>query len=101
MATEITVSNSEEFEDMIKNHDLNIAVALTDTIISNLKGRKRHIHALSVVVEEEASIYDITIDRQDFRDTLTKQIPVFEKHEMYEKCAEIVTAVKFLENKNK
>lgn len=101
MATEITVSNSEEFEDLVKNHDLIIADAITKTILDNLKGRKRHLHALSVLVEEEASIYDITIDRKDFKDTLQKQLSAYEKLEMYEMCADIVKAVKYLEEKKK
>lgn len=101
MAAEITVANTEEFEQLVKNHDINIANAITETILENLKGRKKHLHALSVLVEEEASIYDITISRDDFKDTLTKQLPAYEKLEKYETCAEIVKAVKYLEEKKK
>ena len=97
MAKEITVNDNEEFEDLIKSEDINISNALIDTILLNLKGRKRHIHALSVVVIEDSSIYDITVDRNDFLSTLKSHLHIFEVHELYEKCSEIVNAVKFLE----
>jgi hypothetical protein len=50
MAIEISVFDSEEFEKLIAKRDLRISKALVETILKNLKGRKRHIHALSVFV---------------------------------------------------
>ena len=76
MATEITVNNNEEFEELIQNRDFKIADALVSTILKNLKGKKRHIHALSVVVKDDQSIYDITIDRNDFISTLESKCSV-------------------------
>lgn len=40
MATEITVNNNEEFEELIQNRDFKIADALVSTILKNLKGKK-------------------------------------------------------------
>ena len=101
MAEEITVKNNEEFEEIIANHDIRVARALVETILKNLKGRKRHIHALSVMVLNEATIYDITIDRKEFVSTLEKNLPVYEKNELYEKCQEIVEAIKYLNKREK
>lgn len=56
---------------------------------------------MSVAVIEEGSIYDITIDRNDFEDTLKKQLPILEKYELYETCSEVVKALKYLEEKKK
>lgn len=100
MATEISVFDSEEFEELISKRDLRISKALVETILKNLKGRKRHLHALTVLVEQDQTIYDITVDRADFIKTLEQNLPVYEKHELYERCAEIVTAVKFLKGKD-
>ena len=94
MAEEITVRDNDEFEEIIANHDIRVARALVETILKNLKGRKRHLHALSVMVLNEATIYDITIDRKEFITTLEKNLPIYEKNELYEKCAEIVEAIK-------
>jgi len=101
MAEEICVFDSEEFEDMIAKRDLRISKALVETILKNLKGRKRHLHALSVLIEQEQTIYDITVDRQDFIITLENNLPIYEEHELYEGCAEIVNAIKFLKEKKK
>ena len=100
MATEISVFDSDEFEDLVSQRDLRISKALVETILENLKGRKRHLHALSVLIEQDQTIYDITVDRQDFVITLEQNLPIYEKYELYEKCAEIVKAIVFL-NKNK
>jgi len=101
MALELTINNSDEFEDLINNQDLSISKELVSTILKNLKGRKRHLPVLNVAVLEEGRVYDITIDRNDFVDTLNKHLPILEKHELYEMCAEIMKALKYLNNKKK
>jgi hypothetical protein len=101
MATEISVFDSDEFEELVTQRDLRISKALVETILNNLKGRKRHLHALSVLIEQEQTIYDITIDRNEFVNTLEQNLPIYEKHELYEGCAEIVKAIKFLKDKQK
>jgi len=101
MAEEITVKNNDEFEEIIANQDIRVARALVETILKNLKGRKRHLHALSVMVLNEATIYDITIDRKEFITTLEKNLPIYEKNELYEKCAEIVEAIKYIKKREK
>ena len=101
MAIEISVFDSEEFEKLIAKRDLRISKALVEIILKNLKGRKRHIHALSVFVVNEEVIYDVTVDRQDFIVTLENNLPIYEKNELYEECAEIVKGIKFLKEKQK
>jgi protein-arginine kinase activator protein McsA len=99
MASEIIVFNSDEFEELITNKDVRIAQALVDTILSNLKGRKRHLHALSVLVEQEQTIYDITVDRKEFITTLKQNLPTLEENELYESCALVRDALIQLESK--
>jgi len=101
MATEISVFDSDEFEELIQQRDLRISKALVETVLKNLKGRKRHLYALSVLVEQEQTIYDITVDRKDFLVTLENNLPIYEQHELYEGCAEIVKAINFLKSKTK
>jgi len=100
MAIEISVFNSEEFEQMVAQRDPRISQALVETILKNLHGRKRHLHAMSILVENEEAIYDITVDRQDFIHTLENNLSIYEENELYEGCAEIVKAIKFLKTKN-
>jgi len=101
MAKEISVFDTDEFEQLVASRDLRISKALVETILKNLNGRKRHIHALSVLIEQEQTMYDITIDRQEFVHTLEQNLPIYEKHELYEGCQEIVNAIKFLKDKKK
>ena len=101
MAKEISVFDTSEFEELVAQRDLRISKALVETILKNLKGRKRHLHALSVLIEQDQTIYDITIDRQEFVHTLEQNLPIYEKHELYEGCQEIVNAIKFLKEKQK
>ena len=101
MADEISVFDRDEFEQLVASRDLRVSKALVETILKNLNGRKRHIHALSVLIEQEQTMYDITIDRQEFVTTLEQNLPIYEKHELYEDCAEIVKAIQFLKEKKK
>lgn len=101
MAEEINVFDSNEFEDLVVQRDLRISKALVETILKNLNGRKRHLHALTVLIEQEQTIYDITIDRKEFIPTLEQNLPIYEKNELYEGCAEIVKAIEFLKKKIK
>jgi hypothetical protein len=98
---EFSVNNMEEFESMTENGDIRIAQAIVETILKNLKGRKRHIPALSVFIEEEELILDVTVDRNDFVYVLETNLPKYEAHELYEECAEIVKAIKYLKGKEK
>jgi hypothetical protein len=101
MATKINVFDSDEFEQLVADRDLRISKALVETILKNLNGRKRHVHALSVLVEQEQTIYDITVDRKEFVITLEQNLSILEKNEDYETCAEVVKAIKFLKEKKK
>ena len=98
---EFEVNNSEEFEGLIESKDIKISQALVETILTNLKGRKRHIHAMSVLFQDEQMIFDVTVDREDFIYVLETHLPTYEFHELYEKCADIVNAIKYLKDKQK
>ena len=101
MANEISVFDTSEFEKMVEAKDIRISRALVETILKNLKGRKKYFHALSVLVVQEQTVYDITIDKDEFIHTLESNLPIYEKHELFEKCAEMVKALKYLKNKPK
>jgi len=101
MAIEFEVNNPEEFELMVKSGDIRINKALVKTILKNLKSKKRHHHALSVICINEGEIYDVTIDKMDFQHTLESTLPTFESEELYEDCAEIVKGLKYLKKQKK
>ena len=99
MAREFEVQNAEEFEKLIRSRDFRVYEALVSTILKNLKSKKRHHHALSVISTDEDAVYDITIDKNDFHHTLEESLAAYEEQEKYEECAKIVEAINFLEKK--
>jgi hypothetical protein len=98
---EFTVNNSDEFESMMEQGDIRISKALVGTILKNLKGRKRHIPAMSIFLQDEQMLMDVTVDREDFIYVLEKNLPKYEEEELYEECTEIMKAINFLKDKQK
>ena len=99
MATEITLNNSDEFQQMVDRKDFTITEAIVNSILNNLSTHKNNVHVLSVNCLEDASTYDITLDRKYFIETLQENLQHFVERELYEKCSEIVNAIKQLEEK--
>ena len=73
MIYSVNVKNHEEFEDLVYNKDLNISKVIVDKIFDNLETTKRFIYVLKITIEEGDRIIDLTIDRNDFIDTLEKR----------------------------
>lgn len=99
MAYSVNVKTYEDFEDLIYAKDLNISKSIIDGILKNLNTKKRHIHILEIIIEDEDKIMDLTVDRRDFIDTLEKNLEIHVYHEEYERCVEIQTAIQKLKNK--
>jgi DNA-directed RNA polymerase len=96
MVKRIKVKNVEEFEDMLQEQDLKISKAIVEVALKNLKGDKRFIPVLEVHIEEDESIFDITLDRQNMLSTLQQNLEIHERNEDYEGCARIAKAIQEL-----
>ena len=96
MAIEITVQNSDEFQEMVDNKDFRIAEAVVSGIIKNVNTKKKHIHVLSINCIEDDAIYDITVERKYFAETLEENLPHYVGEERYEDCRTIADAIKKL-----
>lgn len=97
---EFKVNSIEEFQDMVNKKDMNVHKAIVGSILNNLKTKKKNIHMFSINCVNENTIFDITLERDHFIDTLNENLAYFEDQELYEECAKINTAIKSL-NKNK
>ncbi len=97
MVKRIKVKSVEEFEDMMQEQDLKISKAIVEVALKNLKSEKRFIPILEVHVEEDESIFDITLDRQNLLSTLQQNLEIHERNEDYEGCARIAKAIQELE----
>lgn len=100
MAVEITLNNSDEFQDMIDRKDFTIAKAVVETILANLNTRKKHLHVLSVNCLEDGATYDITLERRYFEETLQENLKYYVEKELYEECSQIVEAINKLKEKD-
>jgi DNA-directed RNA polymerase len=96
MVKRIKVKSVEEFEDMLQEQDLKISKAIIEVALKNLKGDKRFIPVLEVHVEDDESIFDITLDRQNMISTLQQNLEIHERNEDYEGCARISKAIQEL-----
>jgi hypothetical protein len=99
MAIEITLNNSDEFQDMIDRKDFTIAKAVVETILANLNTRKKHLHVLSVNCLEDGATYDITLEKKYFAETLQENLKYYVEKELYEECTQIVEAINKLKEK--
>ena len=98
MVAEITVNNSDEFQELVDQKDFRISKAIVDGILDNINSKKKHIHVLSVTCLEEGEIYDITVERKHFAETLEENLPYYVQEERYEDCRIIADAIKKLKD---
>jgi hypothetical protein len=98
MVAEITVNNTDEFQELVDNKDIRIAKAIVDGILENMNNKKKHVHVLSVTCLEEGEIYDITVERRHFAETLEENLPYYIREELYEDCQRIVETIGKLRN---
>jgi hypothetical protein len=98
MAVEITVQNSDEFQEMVDSKDFRIAEAVVDGILKNIKSKKKHVHVLSINCIEDDAIYDITVERKHFAETLEENLPYYVREERYEDCRVIANTIDLLKN---
>jgi hypothetical protein len=51
---------------------------------------------VSFITKDTDLIYDIIVNRKDFIETLNQNLPLMERYEDYERCQNIVNALKYL-----
>lgn len=95
---EFKVNTLEDFQKMVDQKHFSISEAVVNAILSNLKTRKKRVHMLSVKCVEENTIFDITLEKTNFVDTLKDNLKYFEERELYEECAKIHKGIKTLSN---
>ena len=93
---EFKVTTMYEFQELVEKKDFNISKAIVDSIIQNIKTRKKLVHVMSVKCVNEGEIIDITLEKIHFVNTLKENIKYFEEREMYEECARIYESIQYL-----
>ncbi len=98
MVAEITVNNSDEFQELVDQKDFRISKAIVEGILDNINSKKKHVHVLSVTCIDDDEVYDITVERKHFAETLEENLPYYVIEELYEDCQRIVSTIKDLKN---
>lgn len=93
------VENMEEFLGMVKDKNLELSTAFTDTILDNLNSEEEEVRAVDVYISNTDSIIEISVCRKDFIDTLEKNLLIHEYHEEYERCSKINEAIQLLKSR--
>lgn len=97
MEVEFKVKNIQEWEKLCDENDIDISTTIINSILKNLKKRKRFVYILSVHLEDTDEIFDISLDRKNFLETLKENLVTQENNDRFETCQEILVAIKFLE----
>ena len=100
----IEVENFEELKGLMEdktspNFSLKLSQNIVNTIIENLNTKKRFLNVLEVYIRETDDVLDITVDRDDFVETLKTNLITQEHFEEYEMCTKIQEALDYLKSK--
>jgi protein-arginine kinase activator protein McsA len=97
---EFEVDTVDEFQEMIDNKDFRIAEAVVESIMANLNSKKRFVHLLSIICNEENAVYDITVERKFFAETLEENLAYYIREERYEDCQKIANTIEQLKKQD-
>jgi len=98
---EFEVNTLNEFQDLVDKKHFSISQAIVNSILSNLRTRKKNVHILSIKCLQENTIFDITLEKSHFSHTLKENLKYFVDREMYEECAKIHKAIESLSKSKK
>ena len=96
----ITVDNYDEFLQMALNQKFTISQQIVETVLNNLDTRKKQIPIFEVEVDSEGATYTLSIQTEEFLQTLKTNLIHFENEEAYEGCQKIIEAINYLKTKN-
>jgi hypothetical protein len=89
-------NTTEEITEYISGGNYDLSSLIVDTILYNLKNKKKEMLIVSFITKDTDLIYDIIVNRKDFIETLNQNLPLMERYEDYERCQNIVNALKYL-----
>ena len=96
MIQRLVIPDADTFDQMLEDGSYELANAIVDGIITQLPCDKYPLHIVEVFVEEEDSIYDLSVDKNDVIETLQENLRWYEQEENYEGCATIVKTIETL-----
>jgi hypothetical protein len=96
----ITVENYTEFLAMTKNQKFTISQQIVEAVLNNLNTRKKEVPVFEIEVESEGETYTLSVQTEEFLQTLKTNLIHFENEEAYEGCQKILEAINYFSTKN-
>lgn len=85
---------------MALNQKFTISQQIVETVLNNLDTRKKQIPIFEIEVDSEGATYTLSIQTEEFLQTLKTNLIHFENEEAYEGCQKIIEAINYLKTKN-
>lgn len=96
MVSRLVIPDADTFDEMLDDGSYELASSIVNGILTQLPSDAESLHVVEVYVEEEDSIYDLSVEQDDIIETLQENLQWYEKEENYEGCATIVKAIETL-----
>ena len=97
---QIKVDNYDEFLAMTKTQQFTISQQIVETVLNNIDTKRKELPVFEIEVESEGVSYTLSIQTEEFMDTLKTNLIHFENEEAYEGCQKIIEAINYLKSKN-
>jgi len=97
---QIKVNNYDEFLAMTKTQQFTISQQIVETVLNNIDTKRKELPIFEIEVESEGVSYTLSIQTEEFIDTLKTNLIHFENEEAYEGCQKIIEAINYLKTKN-
>jgi hypothetical protein len=97
---QIKVDNYDEFLAMTKTQQFTISQQIVETVLNNIDTKRKELPVFEIEVESEGVSYTLSIQTEEFIDTLKTNLIHFENEEAYEGCQKIIEAINYLKLKN-
>lgn len=94
------VSNYDEFLALTKNQKFTISQQIVETVLSNINTKRTELPVFEIEVESEGTTYTLSVQTEEFINTLETNLIHFENEEAYEGCKKIIEAINYLKAKN-
>ena len=85
---------------MAKNQKFTISQQIVEAVLNNIDTRKKQLPIFEIEVEGDGNTYTLSIQTEEFIQTLKTNLIHFENEEAYEGCQKILKAINYLKIKN-
>ena len=85
---------------MAKTQKFTISQAIVEAILNNIDTNKKQLPIFEIEVESEGVEYTLSVETDEFANTLKTNLIHYENEEAYEGCQKIIEAINYLKTKN-